>query len=150
MKKAIEGWQKKKIYAIANQLNYVVKGQGDDPLHMIMYTMTSKSSTKDLTYGEAQDLISYLLQQQALNEKKNGVTSNQKKKIWALMYELKAQDIQSDPTPIGERLIGIIKRQFDVITSPQRPFTHLTYEDGEALIEILKHYVKSAERKRMS
>lgn len=150
MKKSIEVWQKKKIYAIANQLEYVNKEHNDDILHMIIENMTGKESVKLLDYAEANQLIDYLAKQQALNEKRLGVTTKQKKKIWALMYELKDNDITQNPTPIGKRLVGIIKRQFNVISSPQRPFTHLEYEDGEILIEILKNYVKTAERKRMS
>lgn len=150
MEKKLEKWQIKKIYAIANKLKYVIAGQKDDVLHMIIENMTLKDSVKELTYSEAAKLICYLEQQQALTEKNEKVSETQKKKIWALMYDLRDKDMTIDPTPIGERLAGIIRRQFAVASSPQRLFTHLNYDDGNALIEILKHYVATAERKRMS
>lgn len=150
MEKKLEKWQIKKIYAIANKLAYVVPGKKDDVLHMLIESMTLKDSVKNLTYAEADKLISYLEQQQTLVEKQEKISEGQKRKIWALMYDLKDKDMTINPTPIGERLAGIIRRQFHVQSSPQRLFSHLNYDDGNALIEILKNYVATAERKMMN
>lgn len=149
--KAIENWQKKKIYAIANSLHYVIRNADEeDPLHMILYSMTGKTSIKELTYAEADKLITYLSRLQEDVDKNINVSKAQQQKIWGLMYELKACDLVPDFTPVGVRLAGIIKRQFDVPSSPQRLFTHLDYDDGNKLIEIMKHYINNAERKRMN
>lgn len=147
MFKAIQGWQKKKIYAIANALGYVDRtDKENDVLHSIIYANTGKLSTKDLTYSEANIIIEYLDRQQ--NKTIAEVMSQgQKKKCWQLMYELKALDVEPDVTPVGQRLAGIIERQFKVKSTPQRVFNHLTRDEGNQLIEILKNYIKTAERR---
>ena len=148
--KAIESWQKRKIYAIANALGYTAKTEETDILHLIMEDMTGKQSVTKLTYDDANKLIDYLVRQQTSLDKSDNVSKGQQKKIWALMYELKDCDLAVNPAPIGERLAGIITRQFGVRSTPIRLFTYLDYVDGEKLIEILKHYIDNAERKRMS
>lgn len=146
--KSVQGWQKKKIYAIANALGYVdSKDKENDVLHMIVYAQTGKESVKDLTHNEAELIIAYLEQKQS-HMSVESMSQGQKKKIWALMYRLKELDEIEDTTPVGERLAGIIKRQFDVKSTPQRLFTYLDREDGNKLIEILKHYIESAESRR--
>jgi len=47
-------------------------------------------------------------------------------------------------------LAGIIERQFQVKSTPQRIFNRLSRDDGNKLIEILKNYVRTAERKWMN
>lgn len=148
--KAVETWQKRKIYAIAGALNFVDKNDKEnDILHMIVYNMTCKSSVKDLTYNQANQVIDYLKQQQdkSLTEK---MSEGQKKKVFSLMYQLKDLDSEPNFTPIGERLAGIIERQFKVRSTPKYLFTNLDKDDGNKLIEILKNYIGTAERKYMS
>ena len=61
----IQGWQTKKIYAIANALGFVDRtDKENDILHMIIHSQTGKTSTKDLTYREANAIIAYLEKQQ--------------------------------------------------------------------------------------
>lgn len=146
MKKTkIEAWQKKKIYAIANALKYTnPQDKENDILHMLIWQRAKKDSVRDLTYQEANDIIAYLDQQQG-NTATDQVTKGQQKKIWALMYELKALDAIPNDTPIGERLAGIIRRQCKVRSTPQRLFTYLDQDSANKLIEIMKHYVESAE-----
>lgn len=146
--KSVEGWQKKKIYAIANTLGYVDrKDKDNDVLHMIVYAQTGKESVKDLTHTEANLIIKYLEQKQS-HMSVESVSQGQKKKIWALMYRLKELDELPNTTPVGERLAGIIERQFEVKSTPQRLFTYLDREDGNKLIEILKHYIETAESRQ--
>lgn len=147
---AIQNWQKKKIYAIANALGYVDKtDKENDVLHMIINGRCGKSSVKNLTYREASDIIDYLVKQQ--NQTIDEVmTQGQKKKCWQLMYELQGLDEKPNFTPIGERLAGIIERQFSVKSTPQRVFNRLSKEDGNKLIEILKKYIETAERKYLN
>lgn len=146
----IQGWQTKKIYAIANALGFVDRtDKENDILHMIIHSQTGKTSTKDLTYREANTIIAYLEKQQ--NQTIQEVMSQgQKKKCWQLMYELQSLDKEPNATPVGERLAGIIERQFKVKSTPQRIFNHLSKDEGNQLIEILKNYIKTAERRFMN
>ncbi|MCR0203714.1 regulatory protein GemA [[Clostridium] innocuum] len=146
----IQGWQTKKIYAIANALGFVDRtDKENDILHMIIHSQTGKTSTKDLTYREANAIIAYLEKQQ--NQTVQEVMSQgQKKKCWQLMYELQSLDREPNTTPVGERLAGIIERQFKVKSTPQRIFNHLSKDEGNQLIEILKNYIKTAERRFMN
>lgn len=149
MVSAIQGWQTKKIYAIAYSLGFVDRSDKDDILHMIIISQTGKTSCKKLTYKEANEVINYLEKQQN-KEIKEIMTQGQKKKCWQLMYELQSLDAVPNNTPIGQRLAGIIERQFKVKSTPQRVFNRLSKEDGNQLIEILKKYIKTAERKFMN
>lgn len=146
----IQGWQTKKIYAIANALGFVDRtDKENDILHMIIHSQTGKTSTKDLTYREANAIIAYLEKQQ--NQTIQEVMSQgQKKKCWQLMYELQSLDKEPNTIPVGERLAGIIERQFKVKSTPQRIFNHLSKDEGNQLIEILKNYIKIAERRFMN
>lgn len=146
----IQGWQTKKIYAIANALGFVDRtDKENDVLHMIIHSQTGKTSTKDLTYREANVIIAYLEKQQ--NQTVHEIMSQgQKKKCWQLMYELQSLDREPNTTPVGERLAGIIERQFKVKSTPQRIFNHLSKDEGNQLIEILKNYIKTAERRYMN
>lgn len=146
----IQGWQTKKIYAIANALGFVERtDKENDILHMIIHSQTGKTSTKNLTYREANAIIAYLEKQQ--NQTVQEVMSQgQKKKCWQLMYELQSLDREPNTTPVGERLAGIIERQFKVKSTPQRIFNHLSKDEGNQLIEILKNYIKTAERRFMN
>lgn len=148
--KTVERWQTKKIYAIANALGYVDRQDKDnDILHMIIFSQTCKHSTKELTYREANEIIAYLEKQQN-NKIDEVMTAGQKKKCWSLMYELQSLDREPNNVPVGERLAGIIERQFQVKSTPQRIFNRLSRDDGNKLIEILKNYVRTAERKWMN
>ena len=148
--KAVEAWQKRKIYAIAGSLKFVDKNDKEnDILHMIVYNLTMKTSVKDLTFAQANLVIDYLVQQQ--NKSIPEVMSEgQKKKVFSLMYQFKELDAEPNFTPIGERLAGIIERQFKVRSTPKYLFTNLSKEDGNRLIEILKNYISTAERKFMN
>lgn len=147
MVSAVKGWQTKKIYAIANSLGFVDRNDKEnDILHNIIYSQTGKLSCKELTYHEANIIIQYLEKQQSYTITEV-MSQGQKKKAWQLMYELQSLDAEPNPTPIGVRLAGIIERQFGVKSTPQRVFNRLSKDDGNKLIEILKNYVQSAERK---
>ena len=78
------------------------------------------------------------------------MSEGQKKKVFSLMYQLKDLDGEPNIIPIGERLSGIIERQFKVRSTPKYLFTNLSKDDGNKLIEILKNYIGTAERKYMN
>lgn len=148
--KAVERWQIKKIYAIAGSLKFVDKDDKEnDILHMIIFNITMKTSVKDLTFAQANKVIDYLVQQQNKSIPES-MSEGQKKKVFSLMYQLKDLDSEPNFTPIGERLAGIIERQFKVRSTQKYLFTNLSKEDGNKLIEILKNYIGTAERKYMN
>ena len=61
----IQGWQKKKIYAIANALGFTNRNDKEnDVLHMIVHSQTGKLSIRELTSYEANMIIAYLEKQQ--------------------------------------------------------------------------------------
>ena len=75
------------------------------------------------------------------------MTSGQQKKIWALMYELKKHDKSPNEVPLGDRLCAVIKKELHVDAIAKNPFAWLTFSQGNALIEVLKGYLKSLDRK---
>jgi hypothetical protein len=77
------------------------------------------------------------------------MTEGQQRKVWSLMYELKRFDTQPSVATLGERLCGIIKRQFNIDAMAQKPFQFLRREDGNKLIEILKSYCGNAETRHI-
>ena len=81
------------------------------------------------------------------SQRPGGVTSGQQKKIWALMYELKKHDKSPNEVPLGDRLCAVIKKELHVDAIAKNPFAWLTFSQGNALIEVLKGYLKSLDRK---
>ncbi len=156
----IDAYQMKKIYAIGNALG--IKGSGhDDELHTLVAGVTGKDSIKSLTYQEAGAVMKRLeeLQGAAVSpeltnrrtkkyeSRPGGVTPGQQGKIWKLMYELKKYDAVPNDVSLGDRLCKILKKEMHVDAVARTPFIWLTYTQGNHLIEILKGYVASAQRK---
>lgn len=160
--KKIEQNQIKKIYAIANALGIAESGAREDELHILVYGMTGKESIREMSYAEAGEVITRLqgLQGKAASpktskkkakektEKPGGVTKGQQKKIWFLMYRLKEQDETANDVPLGKRLCKIIKKELGMDAEAKEPFIWMDFAQGTRLIEILKKYVESAEKKR--
>lgn len=160
--KAVQQFQIRKIYAIGHSLGIVNSGCGEDELHTLVGGVTGKESVKALTYAEASEVIVRLEELQGkhasprqtgkrsrkYNEKPGGVTSGQQKKIWALMYQLKSHDEVTNNVALGARLARIIKKELSVDVLARDPFVWMDFSQGNKLIEILKKYVESAERKK--
>lgn len=66
-------------------------------------------------------------------------------KVWALIYELCELD-PSDAKP-ADRLIGAIGKILNTSAAESDPFKWVKERDADKLIETLKGYVKTAERK---
>lgn len=153
---AINGQQIKKIYAIGQALG-IVEQSHDDDLHILIGAVTGKGSVKELTYREAADVIAELQRRQGTppprkkpkqhEEVAGGVTEGMQRKIWALMYDLQSLDVTPSTASLGERLCGIIKKELNIEARPRRPFAWLQFEDGNRLVEILKGYVRNAQKK---
>lgn len=156
----IEQFQIRKIYAIGNALGIKASGS-EDELHALVGGVTGKDSIKSLTYREACAVIARLEELQCKSaspkprsikpkehkSRPGGVTAGQQKKIWALMYELKKYDEVPNDVQLGDRLCKVIKKEFGADAIAKDPFVWLTFEQGNNLIEILKGYVASVQRK---
>lgn len=154
---ACNAYQIRKIYAIGGALGMVKRGEDDDLLHELVNGMTGKTSIKELTYGEACKVIDELEGRQGtppprksgrpLHKSVPGRTSEgQRRKIWALMYQLQAAS--PSKAQIGDRLCAIIKKELGIDAVPKNPFAWIDYKGGNKLVEVLKGYVKTAEKAR--
>lgn len=154
---ACNAYQIRKIYAIGGALGMVKRGEDDDLLHELVNGMTGKTSIKELTYGEACKVIGELEGRQGTPPpRKSGrplhksvpgrASEGQQRKIWALMYKLQAAS--PSKAPIGDRLCAIIKKELGIDAVPKNPFAWIDYKGGNKLVEVLKGYVKTAEKAR--
>ena len=152
---ACNAYQIRKIYAIGGALGMVKRGEDDDLLHELVNGMTGKTSIKELTYGEACKVIGELEGRQGTSPpRKSGrplhknvpgrASEGQQRKIWALMYKLQAAS--PSKAPIGDRLCAIIKKELGIDAVPKNPFAWIDYKGGNKLVEVLKGYVKTAEK----
>ncbi|MUT95780.1 MAG: regulatory protein GemA [Subdoligranulum sp.] len=146
---ACNAYQIRKIYAIGGALGMVKRGEDDDLLHELVNGMTGKTSIKELTYGEACKVIGELEGRQGtprLKERAGRTSEGQRRKIWALMYQLQAAS--PSKAQIGDRLCAIIKKELGIDAVPKNPFAWIDYKGGNKLVEVLKGYVKTAEKAR--
>ena len=153
---AINTYQVRKIYAIAGALG-MKNRDGDDALHDLVVGMTGKQHVTDLTSAEAYDVIADLEKKQGSNPtpRRRGrpqrsaapghASEGQMRKAWALMYQL--ESASPSKTPLGERLCGIIKKETGMDAWPKDPFAWLDYKTCSRLLEALKGYVKTAQKK---
>ena len=157
--------QIRKIYAIGTQLG--IKGRGrDDLLHELVYGVTGKNSIGELTDKEANAVLSELYKRQppapkakskAKKKKKNGddelgyngmATPDQQRLCWRYCYRLKELDSNPDSAEVFERLKGAITKVCGTNIVPiKTPFRCVTQEQCSKLIEQLKRYVNTAERR---
>ncbi len=138
------------LYAIASRSGLVESGNKDDAFHCLVYRITQKQSVKELTEEEYFTVRGALLGTQQRKKKKesvqqsNGMTAEQIKKAWAVLYEIIEYSPSSAST--GERMVGAIKKILEVDAQIKQPFRWLDAEQGNKLIEQLKRYKKSAKR----
>lgn len=150
-------WQIQKIYAIGHALGIIdTSAPHDDDLHQLVQAVTGKISIKELSTSEAGSVIEELQRRQGkptaaksrqTNTAPGGATAGQQRKVWALMYELAKYDATPSAATLGERLCGILKKDFKRDATPQKPFAWLNYHECNRLIEALKKYVANAARK---
>ena len=154
----------RKIYALGARLGLVESNNKNDALHALVEGITGKDSVSKLNADEYKDVMTELYTRLRLSQleppperrsKKRyesnpgKITEGQQRKVWALMYQLAGCDTEPSTASLGERLSGIIKRQFGVDAIQRQPMKWLSYKQGNQLIEIIKNYIKSAERKAM-
>ena len=156
----IGNYQIKDIYTLGNALGIVDRGSHEDELHLLVTALTGKEGVSRLTREEGAQVIAELkrrmtpaggqvLERRARapkqhTERPGGMSAKQQKMVWAMMYQLAGLDVKRSKASLGERLCGIIKRQFGVDASPRDPMQWISFANGCQLIEILKKYIASA------
>lgn len=155
--------QRKAIFGLKTKL-----GMDNDELHCLVYGVTGCGSLKELTDKQAQNVIRELdcrrKSRKAPKETPDPkaykpavpgmMTTEQQRKAWALMYRLQELDEKpmlngnGKPCTVGERMAGAILK-ITGVTAREGPeiFRWVDFGNGEKLIEGLKRYVRSAERK---
>lgn len=154
----------RKVYALGARLGLVEGNNKNDALHDLVSGITGKISVKQLTAEEYKSVMSELVTRMRLSqleppperqgEKRSArcyesapgkMSAGQQKKVWALMYQLQKTDTTPSIASLGERLSGIIKKQFGIDANEKSPMKWLTTEQGNKLIETIKRYIRSAE-----
>lgn len=152
--------ERKSIFAFCREL-----GIGEDDRHALIYSVTGKESTTELTPDETHQLIHELTERlklknrtKPLEERKpraykpqvaGMITINQQRMAWALIYRLMELDgVSVDKSMAGKRMAGAIRKELGVTTvEGEDIFRWVSFDDGAKLIEKLKMYVHSAERR---
>ncbi len=146
----------RRIYALGAGAGLVMSsGSREDLLHDVVRRMTGKDSVSALTHDEFRAVQYELMEklkmknrQEPLSRKSKrheelpgGVTADQQRKIWRLMFLLRDMDEITSRATLGERLCGIIRKQLHRDCTQEQPFRFLSMADGWRLIEILKRIV---------
>jgi hypothetical protein len=154
----ITSGQIKIIHTLARELDLVDKAateQGNmDALHSMVYSMTGKESIKALTVDEAGQIIDRLKGNMRgfrgspppVPRSPGMITEGEKKKIWALMYELKKHDACSTDSSLAKRLCKIIKLYTGIDAHPNDPFKFLSHDKANSVIETIKGIVRSQKK----
>lgn len=135
----------RKLYAIAAELNLLERGNPEDPFHQIVYRITGKEHVSELNQKEEKAVLAELISYREAEENPQKISPAHRRKVWALIYEL----CRVDPSDAeaGERLCGAIEKILNTSSFRREPFRWVKERDADKLIETLKRYVKSAERK---
>lgn len=151
--------QIRRIYGMGAVLG--IKGSDkNDLLHDLIFGITGKTSVKELDDKEAQSVISELIHRMrfgnpdrpkkiAKDQGSNGMaTKEQQNLCWRYCYRLKELDSDPNSADVGDRMIGAIRKVCDTnIVTKEDPFRCVTQESCAKLIEQLKRYVNTAERR---
>lgn len=148
----------KRLYALANGLGLVENGSKEDPFHQLVYGITGKEHVSELTPPEAKAVQAELQERMKLKNhskplKKKSVkedipgmmTVAQQNLAWRLVYRL--DELEPTASSVPERLIGAIGKILGITASRADPFRWINFDNGTKLIEQLKRYVRSAERR---
>ncbi len=149
--------QIRKIYALGGELG--IKGNGhDDLLHELIYGITGKESVRELNDSEVRAVLSEMYKRKpaAAKRKKsdkepgdNGMaTKEQQALCWRYCYRLKELDPNPESADVFERLAGAIRKVCGTNMVPKTdPFRWVDQDNCSKLIEQLKRYVNTAERR---
>lgn len=150
--------QIRKIYALGGELG--IKGNGhDDLLHELICGITGKDSVRELNDSEVRAVLSEMYKRKpaAANSRKktekepgdNGMaTKEQQALCWRYCYRLKELDPDPESADVYDRLAGAIRKICDTNIIPKTdPFRCVDQKSCSMLIEQLKRYVNTAERR---
>lgn len=145
------------LYAIASNAGLVEHGNKEDPLHLIIYSVTGKTSVKDLTKREMKMVESEIFRRTNNNVSGDKIKNQeavpdmmspaQQSLAWRLMYQIRQYDLKVSDKTIGERLAGVVRKTLKISASDTEPLKWVNAENGNILIETLKRYVRNAEKK---
>ena len=147
--------ERRRIFGLAREL-----GINSEELHILVNGVTGAVSITELdkkqTYAVIRELsdrvkLSGEAAHKSSKPKKEEmivpgmITPNQKKYCWKMIYHL--AELEPRETAVGERMCGAIGKILGITAVPEDPFKWVSFEQGRDLIEGLKRYVYSAERK---
>ncbi|MGN0601144.1 MAG: phage protein GemA/Gp16 family protein [Oscillospiraceae bacterium] len=152
--------QIKRIYGLGAGLGIVGKNR-DDMLHELVFACTGKDSIKDLDDADFRRVEGELISRMRYSNShhpnhkikskefgNNGMaTKEQQALCWRFCYRLKELDTIPQSADVGDRLIGAIGKILGVTASKKEPFRWITQNQCAKLIENLKRYVNTAERR---
>ena len=140
------------IYGLGRALS-LSSGSRDDLLHQFVESRTGLESIKELTNAQAEEIIRALKDQMRgcpmPPNRVDGMSAAQIRKVWQLMYRLRDLDERPVAGGVGVRLCGIIQKELGISAIPKAPFQWLDYQQGNKLIERIKFYIKTAERRKL-
>lgn len=153
--------QIRRIYSLGAASGLLESGNKDDNLHALVSRIAGKDSVSALTSKEFEAVERELLPLvQYKNHKAPLKNTKKKTKIetapgmmneaqqslaWRMIYRLRELDEKKSSATAGERMVGAIKKILGTDARVENPFEWITQENGAALIEKLKRYVRSAE-----
>lgn len=138
------------IYALGSKLG-INQNNREDNLHQLVYSITGKESIKGLTNYEAARVQSELANMErkvhAADIPPGKMTAEQQNYVKYLIFRL--QKLSPSNAPYGERMRSTVKKIIDMDINPycDNPFRMVTVKQGIKLIDTLKKYVASAEKK---
>lgn len=157
--------QRKAIFGMCKNL-----GMSEDDRRALIFSVTGKESTKELTGSQTEEVIRELRKRcgdsSAPPEKRNPnaykpaeadmITPKQQSLAWRYIYRLRELDekpmLHEDGTPVtpGERMAGAIRAILgnNMAKPGEEIFYRVHFDEGMRLIEGLKRYVDSAEKRR--
>lgn len=150
----------KRLYALANSLGLVENGSKEDPFHQLVYGLTEKEHVSELTTSEARKVQAELQKRMRLKNHDKPLKNKKEKesepgmmtvpmKNYAkfLAHRLEELDEKDPPVPADFRLAGAVRKVLNITAPDDDPLKWVHFEDGSKLIESLKRYVRSAERR---
>lgn len=161
---AITKEQIRRVYALGAAAGLLESGNKDDALHAVVRRISGKDNVSRMSGADFAAVEKELMRLTKLgncraplkppqpkaaapDDTSPGMMSKaQQGKAWALMYELIKLSPPSSATP-GERMVGAIQRILKVDARLKKPFEWISFSQGYVLINSLKQYVASAQRR---
>lgn len=158
---AITKDQIRTLYKLAAVQGLVESNNKRDNFHLLVERVTGKGSVSSLTDKDFASVRRELLSLMRYDSRTaplkrcpkpertapGRITADQQSIAWRMIYRLAELDpVPSTATP-GERMCGAIKKILGISAGLKDPFAWVTSEQGQTLIEYLKRYVRSAEKK---